>query len=286
MKVKTNKRHRRIVRFFTTCYGFREPYKVLCDGNFIHHLLTNNMPSADRALSDSLRGRTKPFTTRCVLGELKSLGASFNGTLEAASSLIIARCDHEKRISAAQCIQEVIGEENSEHFFVATQDTDLRETLEQVPGVPVLYGLRNALFLDPPSESQRQHAVDMEEKRLHASESEMMLLQKRRKGSDLGTEITADAPEGEENSIVNSQMLARRDSTRRAMNMMDKAKFKRKRAQGPNPLSRKTKKSHGEKTPPASNPGGKEEGNASKKRIRKRKRSRKGSNQVGGDTAE
>jgi U3 small nucleolar RNA-associated protein 23 len=30
------------------------------------------------------------------------------------------------------CIIEVVGENNSEHFFVASQDTDLRKKLEEV----------------------------------------------------------------------------------------------------------------------------------------------------------
>lgn len=43
------------------------------------------------------------------------------------------RCDHEKRKSAVACITEVIGEKNTEHFFVSTQDADLRKKLQQVP---------------------------------------------------------------------------------------------------------------------------------------------------------
>lgn len=34
------------------------------------------------------------------------------------------------------CILEIIGEKNPEHFFVATQDTDLRRKLLQVSNVP------------------------------------------------------------------------------------------------------------------------------------------------------
>lgn len=42
------------------------------------------------------------------------------------------RCDHEKRKSAVCCMIDVIGENNSEHFFVATQDAELRKKFQEV----------------------------------------------------------------------------------------------------------------------------------------------------------
>ncbi|CAK9311490.1 unnamed protein product [Citrullus colocynthis] len=36
-----------------------------------------------------------------------------------------------KEMSAEACIIDVIGESNPEHFFVATQDTNLRKQLQQ-----------------------------------------------------------------------------------------------------------------------------------------------------------
>jgi len=64
MRVKRQKKNRRTVRFFTVCYGFRQPYKVLCDGTFVHHLVTNEITPADTAVSELLGGPVKLFTTR------------------------------------------------------------------------------------------------------------------------------------------------------------------------------------------------------------------------------
>jgi U3 small nucleolar RNA-associated protein 23 len=122
MRVKKQKRHRRAVRFYTACFGFRQPYKVLCDGTFIHHLIVNNIAPADTAISNILGGSVKLFTTRsapfcfsfslcskirrkigflfvcccfwgcrCVLAELKRLGKSYTESLQAANTLMIAR---------------------------------------------------------------------------------------------------------------------------------------------------------------------------------------------------
>lgn len=95
MRVKKQKRHRKIVRFYTACYGFRQPYKVLCDVTFVHHLVTNRITPADKALSNILGAPVTLFTTKCAVAELKmhgpSLGPSHSESLEAANSLITAR---------------------------------------------------------------------------------------------------------------------------------------------------------------------------------------------------
>ncbi|KAG6476665.1 hypothetical protein ZIOFF_065910 [Zingiber officinale] len=65
---------------------------------------------------------------RCIIGELRSLGESHHEALEAAQQLMMARKKHEKRINTTTSIESVVGEPNSEHFFVATQDADMRKS--------------------------------------------------------------------------------------------------------------------------------------------------------------
>jgi hypothetical protein len=55
------------VRFYTVCFAFRLPYKVLWDGTFIHHLIANNIVPADTAISNIPCGPVKLFTTRFPL---------------------------------------------------------------------------------------------------------------------------------------------------------------------------------------------------------------------------
>ncbi|GFY85151.1 hypothetical protein Acr_03g0019250 [Actinidia rufa] len=92
------------------------------------------------------------FTCRCVLAELKSLRESYSESLKAASSLITARCDHEKRKSAVACITEIIGAGNPEHFFVATQDADLRKKFQEE-------GLSLYLWHPLPANDFKQHKI-------------------------------------------------------------------------------------------------------------------------------
>ncbi|THU61535.1 hypothetical protein C4D60_Mb07t24320 [Musa balbisiana] len=264
MRVKKQKRHRKVVRFYSACFGFREPYKVLCDGTFIHHLLHHRLTPADDVISHLLGARALLFTTRCIIGELRSLGESHSEALEAAQQLFTARCDHEKRVGATACVESVIGEANSEHFFVATQDADMRKKFREVPGVPVIYGLRNSLFIEQPSAQQRQYAKSTEEKRLHMGESEYLKLYK----SDLKGVTTNDST----NRVTEGTQLTRNISTtKRMLGVAEKSKFKRKRAKGPNPLSCKKKKKDDASAP--QNQDGVDSG-VTKKKIRKRKRAK------------
>ncbi|PKI52506.1 hypothetical protein CRG98_027078 [Punica granatum] len=135
MKHTKQRRRRKAVTFYTACYGFRKPFKVLCDGTFVHNLVVHRVDPADRAISNILSAPVKLFTTRCVLEELKRLGRSHSEALATARSFAVARCDHEGKTKADSCILEVVKENNREHFFVATQDADLRRKLKEKTGV-------------------------------------------------------------------------------------------------------------------------------------------------------
>ncbi|KAL0666854.1 hypothetical protein Bca4012_029558 [Brassica carinata] len=254
MRVKRQKKNRRTVRFFTVCFGFRQPFKVLCDGTFVHHLVSKEITPADAAVSELLGGPVKLFTTRCVLAELQKLGKDYSESLEAAQMLSTATCEHEEAKPADECLSEVLGIKNSEHFFLGTQDFEFRKKLQQESIVPLLYGLNNSLQIDQPSDFQRETAKDSERKRLPMW----------RKGYE----------QWETPRVV---------STRNGLGVKDKPQFKRNRAKGPNPLScMKKKKVNDTKRPQSKSKaehkaGGQEEKNGeSGLKKRTRKRSKKG----------
>ncbi|CAL1404603.1 unnamed protein product [Linum trigynum] len=269
MKVKKQKRHRRAVRFFTAVFGFRQPYKVFCDGTFIHHLIANRVVPADTAISTVLGGPVKLFTSRCVVEELKRLGHSYSESLEASQKLMTARCDHEGKKSAKACLIDIVGENNPEHFFVATQDADLRKKFQEVPGVPLVYGLRNALFLEQPSTFQHEFAKSSEARRSKLSDQEREALIKET-GHILETAevASADELEGPKHDVRN-----------KGLNVKDRPQFKRKRAKGPNPLSCLKKKNINQaaSVSKGSNASDSSEVNRSRSRKRPEKKERGGS---------
>ncbi|XP_030512202.1 rRNA-processing protein UTP23 homolog [Rhodamnia argentea] len=277
MRVRKQRRHRKAVRFYTACFGFRQPFRVLCDGTFVHNLVVNKIAPADKAISDILSAPVKLYTTRCVLNELRRLGDSHAHSLEATKNLVITRCDHEGRKKADSCILEIIGEKNPQHFFVATQDTDLRRKLLEIPGVPAIYGLRNALFLEQPSASQRQFVKTSEEGRLHMTELEHKML-KRRTTNILGTKESADSSDEQEDfgeRNMESSVVTKLQAVKKEIGVKDKVQFKRKKAKGPNPLSCLKKKTY-ENAKPSSEKERKDGDGTVRSRSRKRRRSRKG----------
>ncbi|XP_076889054.1 uncharacterized protein LOC143539708 [Bidens hawaiensis] len=267
MRLKKQKSHRRSVRFFTACYGFRSPFKILCDGTFIHHLLVNRITPADTAISNILGAPVKLFTTRCVLAELKSLGKNYSDSLNVARELAPARCDHEKRKSAVNCLTDVIGESNSEHFFVSTQDTDLRKKFKEIPAVPVIYALRNALFLEPPSHSQQHFAKLAEEERSRVTDYEIRMLSNKKKGSLETDELANEA-------LIETVEDLKKSASGSKTDVKDRVQFKRKKAKGPNPLSCKKKKKK-ENQQPVAKKEVSENVETVRSRGKKRKRSRK-----------
>lgn len=70
MRVKKQKRHRKVVRFYSACFGFREPFKVLCDGTFIHHLLLHRLLPAADAVARVLGADVTLFSSRFLVSLL------------------------------------------------------------------------------------------------------------------------------------------------------------------------------------------------------------------------
>lgn len=98
----------------------------------------------------------------------------------------------------------------------------------QIPGVPVIYGLRNSLFLDQPSTHQREFVKSIEDKRLHMSDSEYQKLQKINLKDKL--ENSTDLPRSGDDSGSEYVTASGTNRARRKLDVTDKSKFKRKRA--------------------------------------------------------
>ncbi|CAK9207971.1 unnamed protein product [Sphagnum troendelagicum] len=284
MGVKKQKQLRRHIRFYKTCFGFREPFKVICDGTFLHYNLSKKLGSPQDILPSFLGAAAKAFVTRCVVSELKKMGEAYSGTASAARRFELAKCEHEQPWPAADCVAAMVGSHNDEHFFVATQDVELRKKLRQVHGGALIYAKHTWLVLEPPSDKQQEYARLSENERLHVTQRERFLLEAREgklKPQNAGGEQNADGIIRDPSS---AQSISLKDSAhhktpRGVLTTKDRPTFKRKRAKAPNPLSCLKKKK--KVVNPASTEekeGQKEDGTLMKKararqRVRKRHRS-------------
>jgi len=101
----------------------------------------NKLTLAKNALANILSTNVKLYTIRCLLAKLKRLDRSNSEALKATHKLIVTRCKHDRCVSGVACIKEIVEKRNFEHFFVASQDTELQKELQEVPGVPLIYGV-------------------------------------------------------------------------------------------------------------------------------------------------
>ncbi|KAJ3410071.1 Small subunit processome component [Chytridiales sp. JEL 0842] len=142
MRVKRAKTYKRFMTAYTKTFGFREPYQVLADGNFIQVIGIMKTKMED-ALPKVLGGKVKLMTTNCVTAELKSLGKDF------FQSFIVSK-NLEKR------------ETNQHKYCVATQDHALRLQFRKIPGVPMIYINNSVVILEPVSSATQKRIQEIE----------------------------------------------------------------------------------------------------------------------------
>lgn len=100
----------------------------------------------------------------------------------------------------------------------------------QKPGVPIIYALRNALLLEPPSATQRAFVKTSEEERSHMNEKEYEMLKKRIKSTLTNEEQNGTFNEGLVEQNLPVQAMTKTPTARKGTNMKDKVQFKRKKA--------------------------------------------------------
>lgn len=211
MRRKKHKNTRRTVQFYKLHYGFREPFKVLLDGNFIHAAVLAKYPDATEQLVKLLGAPCTTYTTKCVMHELRQLGGDFQATYRAARKYKLHHCEHEEGTSGAECLLSQVQPNNNGHWFLATQDRAVQAVLAEAPGVPRVFMTVNGFHLERPPEKTRGEVVEEEQHNLVLPAHE------------LKTAALKDLP----------GLKPKDDSYK---------KFRRNKAKGPNPLSVKKKK--------------------------------------------
>ncbi|KAJ7379442.1 Small subunit processome component [Desmophyllum pertusum] len=186
MKVKRVKHARKYLTLFRNSFGIFEPYQVLVDGTFCQAALQTKIQIKEQ-LPKYLDGSIQLLTTRCVIEEGKALGPQLAGAVLIAKRFQLRKCAHHKAaVPAAECILSMIGADNPNGYFVASQDRALRSRLQKVPGVPLLFINRNTILLEKPSTASHQASDKVQMSRLQPSTHEKETLEKL---SDATTEL-------------------------------------------------------------------------------------------------
>lgn len=159
--------------------------------------------------------------TECILQDIKARGHDFTSAYILAKKFEARKCPHkEKPVSGYDCIRDLVGAENRQHFCVATQHPKLKDRMRKIPGVPVIYVnvKGNTLGIEPMTEKSK----------------EMMRL----------NEMEKVKPLDKETARLKRALYAEEDEEKKPVNT---PQFKKRKVKGVNPLAMKKKK---KKTPP------------------------------------
>ena len=182
MRRNRHKHVRKALRFYKINHGFKVPFKVLVDGNFVNALLELKRGDVQDLVPQFLGEKCRIFTTRCCVNELKRLGLT--EAARATKHLAMHHCGHDGHghahddngksdkngtshaVPSSDCLfQQVSTDNNANHFFVATQDRTLQRSISNVPGGAVLFATVNGIQMEMPSEKQKRQMMKSAEAR-------------------------------------------------------------------------------------------------------------------------
>ncbi|TCD63997.1 hypothetical protein EIP91_004699 [Steccherinum ochraceum] len=175
MRQKRAKAYRKLMSLYCMSFGFRQPYQVLVDSEMCKTAISQKYELV-KQLGVVLQGEVKPMITQCCIHELYLQGKSEQPAVDLAKTFERRKCNHREAIPGDECLSDVVGATNKHRYVIATQSTDLRDKLREIPAVPVVHLNRSVMILEPPSNATLKAKESTEEKSMHASTSENALV--------------------------------------------------------------------------------------------------------------
>ncbi|PKX89721.1 rRNA-binding ribosome biosynthesis protein UTP23 [Aspergillus novofumigatus IBT 16806] len=137
MRAKRSKKYRKLMHQYEMAFGFREPYQVLVDSNFlraVHSFKMELIPALER----TLQGQVKPLLTKCSLAAIMAsqpINPKTNNPyrpthLPPPTILPLRHCSHNENstpIDEVECLLSLLSpskevKRNKEHYTLATAD--------------------------------------------------------------------------------------------------------------------------------------------------------------------
>lgn len=224
-----NKWTKKTINFYRYVFKFNPPFKIIIDGNFISISLKKKF-DIKTSLEKFLNEKVRLIIPSCIFKELQLIEDKIPGILKLISQYKIEECNH-NQIDPITCIRNYIGKKNRDKYFVATQDDFLRKQLRKIPGVPLIFFDQNMLLIDKLSPS----SLEASEKRENLKEAPQKKEQK------ILNEKKNEVKDFLIQEFKNSAYYKRKSEEYKLNKLMGKI---RKKANGPNPLSVKKKKSY------------------------------------------
>lgn len=160
MRISRHKAFKKSLRFFKAAFDYVDPFHVIVDPSFIDCSVKSEIRLNDD-LSQLLAGRVTPMVTECIMSSLRKNGRTNTPALMMGKACYRLKCGHmgASCLPWSECVLSQIGVDNPRHFFVATQDEELKAKSRKIAGTPVLSLHGNLLLLESPSDESRKNAL-------------------------------------------------------------------------------------------------------------------------------
>ncbi|KAF9876452.1 rRNA-processing protein utp23 [Colletotrichum karsti] len=265
MRGKRSKQYRKLMNQYSLTWGFREPYQCLVDAEIVADTQKAKYDLL-AGLERTLHGKVKPMITQCEIRKLylRKSEPGMNHIIDFAKTLERRRCghlpeDYPEPLSTMDCFKAVVDPKgtlvNKHRYCVASQSSDVRRMLREIPGVPQIYIKRSVMILEPMATDSQEIRAKEEKSKFRDG---LIRPERKRKRED---------DEGEKEEEEDKGDAASADGK------TEKKKAKKRGPKGPNPLAvKKAKKAtDGEQKPKPSTTGEGGEGDATAKKKRKRR---------------
>ncbi|KAI0882861.1 uncharacterized protein GGS22DRAFT_168968 [Annulohypoxylon maeteangense] len=293
-RAKRSKQYRKLMEQFSMGFGYRVPYQVLVDADFIAEANKCKMDLV-RRLEDTLHGEVKPMITQCSMRHLyerKSEPGVEAAIEQAKTQFERRRCGHHpdeypEPLSALECIQSVVDPKdnslNKHRYVCAINDDAVRASIRQIAGTPLLFIRRSVMIMEPMATVSAKIRSKDEKSKFRAELKTVVGGKRKREDDSDDSDQDGNEKQGTGKSDEPEKLEEKKKSKKR----------KRGRKE-PNPLAVKKKQpkpaSDGQHSKaPEANEAGANEADAAEtgqaeapKRKRRRRRGR-GANKAGGD---
>lgn len=196
MKVKRQKKTRKVLQYYKINFNIHAPYKIVCDSEFIQSALLgriqlkqqlpkvlqleNTLVSHISNTINAQRNNTQHNIvqsiniTRCILRGIEQKGNLYGGALHIANTLTFLKCRHtQKYVSESECVHALVQNNNNDRLICGLNDHSIRRDIRVLGHTPVLFIRDNIILIEPPTlrtKTELQHNILKQVNQLRSDE--------------------------------------------------------------------------------------------------------------------
>lgn len=121
MKLTRHKFIRRLLNYYRNNFGIKFPFVILIDGTFAFDSLQWKIQIDEQLKSYLETDKIICSTTLCAIKETELLGKIGYGAMLILKQYEIVKCNHYPCISAEKCFQNLIIQNQTNKYFIASQ---------------------------------------------------------------------------------------------------------------------------------------------------------------------